>query len=174
MSTAVNQLHISFVPAQDRLLLRVATVKQQEVRLWMTRRFVKLLWPELRAALQTDPSVAGQTDPGVREEVLSFRHEQAVQDTKFTKTYQAAPETRPLTQVPLLLSGVRREAVDPEHTRLELITARGRSFQLTLDRKTIHSLCKLIADCATKAQWDLELPLAQSRDSGDPPRRTIN
>lgn len=103
-----------------------------------------------------------------------FQHEQAVQGTRFTKAYRAAPESRPLTQVPLLLSRVRRESMDAAHTRLELIIARRRSFQLTLDRKTIHSLCKLIADCAAKAEWGLDLPLAQSRKADDDPKRTIN
>lgn len=175
MSAAVNQLHVSFVPAHDRLLLRVATANRREIRLWMTRRFVRQLWPVLLEALNTDPAVAGHADPRARSEVLSFQHEQAVQSTRFSKgQYQPAPETRPLTETPLLLSRVKSETLDATHTRLELITARDRSFQLTLDRKTIHSLCKLIADCASSAEWDLDLPLARPASTGEAPRRTLN
>lgn len=173
MAATVNQLHISFVPAHDRLLLRVATANRREVRLWMTRRFVKVLWPVLMKALQTDPALAGHADPQARTEVLSFQHEQALQEAKFTTEYQTAPDTRPLTETPLLLNRASCEALDAAHTRLELVTAKERSFQLTLDRKTVHSLCKLIADCAANAEWDLDLPLARPTGSGDA-RRTIN
>lgn len=173
MTAPVNQLHLSFVAPQDRLLLRLATARS-EIRLWITRRFVKDLWPVLLDALQTDPALAGHTDPQARGEVLSFQHEQAIQDTEFTNGYRAPPETRPLTQQPLLLTRASQEPVDPEHTRLTLITARDRSFQLTLDRKTIHSLCKLITDCVEKAGWDLDLPVVPKTSPSDPARRTIN
>jgi hypothetical protein len=174
VNAPVNQLHISLVPAQDRLLLRVATANRRELRLWMTRRFVKVLWPMLLESLQADPAVAGQTDPYARKEVLSFQHHQAVQDTEFTAEYKAPPRTRPLTQTPLLLTRARCSAEGPDLTRVELITARDRSFQLTLDRTTIHSLCKLIADCAGKAKWDLDLSLAEPGDAPAHAERTIN
>lgn len=175
MSAAVSQLHVSFMPAHDRLLLRVATSGNQEVRLWLTRRFVKTLWPVLRDALQSDPAVAGHADQNTRNEVLSFQHQRAVQETEFTGgQYKAAPETRPLTRTPLLLTGAKCHALDADHARLALITARGRSFQLTLGRSTIHSLCKLIADCAGKADWQLELPLSQGATVSRQTDRTIN
>lgn len=174
MAAAVSQLHVSFMPAHDRLLLRVATSGNQEVRLWLTRRFVKVLWPVLRDALQSDPAVAGHADPSTRNEVLSFQHQRAVQETEFTAQYKAAPESKPLTQTPLLLTGARCHALDADHARLELITPRGRAFALTLSRNTIHSLCKLIADCAGKADWQLELPLSQGAAAPRQADRTIN
>lgn len=174
MTDPVNQLHISFVAAHDRLLLRVATATGRELRLWMTRRFVKVLWPVLIEALQTDPAVAGHANMQTRKEVLSFQHRRAVQDTEFTREYKAAPQTRPLTQTPMLLAGARCEVVDSKHTRLELTTARNKSFQLTLDRNTIHSLCKLIADYAGQAEWGLDLSLAEPAAPDAQPNRTIN
>jgi hypothetical protein len=174
MTAPINQLHISLIPAQDRLLLRVGTATERELRFWMTRRFVKALWPVLLEALQADPTVAGQADPRVRREVLSFQHQQAVQDTEFTKEYKASPQTRPLTQTPLLLTGARCEVVNATLIRLQLITARNKMFGLTLDRKTVHSICKLIADCAEKAGWGLDLPLAEPVGSGRKSARTIN
>jgi hypothetical protein len=174
VTAPVSQLHVALVPAHDRLLLRMATARQQEVRLWMTRRFVKVLWPVLWEALQTDPAVAGHADGNVRREMLSFQHQRAVQDTAFTREYKATAGTTPLTQTPLLLTRARCRIVDDKHVGLELITARNRSFQLTLDRKTIHSLCKLIVDCAAKAEWDLDLPMAQADAAVDRGSRTIN
>ena len=39
----LHQLKLDFNPEQDRLLLRVSTDNQLEVRLWLTRRALRLL-----------------------------------------------------------------------------------------------------------------------------------
>ena len=43
----LHQLKIDFNAEQDRLLMLVSTDDGAEVRMWLTRRFVKLLWPLL-------------------------------------------------------------------------------------------------------------------------------
>lgn len=43
----LHQLKLDFISEQDRLLLRVSTDNQLEVRLWLTRRALRLLWPLL-------------------------------------------------------------------------------------------------------------------------------
>ena len=43
----LHQLKLDFIPEQDRLLLRVSTDTRLEVRLWLTRRILRLLWPLL-------------------------------------------------------------------------------------------------------------------------------
>lgn len=46
-----NQLHqvnASYIPEQDRLLLKINTTGQTEFRFWITRRYLALLWQVLR------------------------------------------------------------------------------------------------------------------------------
>jgi len=43
----LHQLKVEYEPEQDRLLMLVATNEGMELRLTLTRRFVKLLWPLL-------------------------------------------------------------------------------------------------------------------------------
>ena len=43
----LHQLKADFDAEQDRMLMLIAASEQVEVRMWLTRRFVKLLWPLL-------------------------------------------------------------------------------------------------------------------------------
>ena len=44
MSDKLHQFQMAFVAEQDRMLLRISTRDKAELRLWMTRRVVRLLW----------------------------------------------------------------------------------------------------------------------------------
>ena len=58
----LHQLKVDYDAEQDRLLMQVATSEGVEVRLWLTRRFVKLLWP-LLVKLAEDASPRIRTTP---------------------------------------------------------------------------------------------------------------
>ena len=47
----IRQLQVACDHLQDRLLLRVATQADEEVRIWLTRRFLRDLWPHLAYTL---------------------------------------------------------------------------------------------------------------------------
>ncbi len=43
----IHQLQLAFDAAEDRLLFRLSTTAGEEFRVFLTRRFVKMLWPHL-------------------------------------------------------------------------------------------------------------------------------
>tara|TARA_Y100001960_G_scaffold316032_1_gene382398 strand:- start:381 stop:1079 length:699 start_codon:yes stop_codon:yes gene_type:complete len=47
MAAQLHQLTLTFDPIEDRILLRIGTAENTEYRLWLTRRFVKVLWKAL-------------------------------------------------------------------------------------------------------------------------------
>ena len=49
---------MEYVAEEDRLLLRVQTVDHNEFLVWLTRRYVKQLWPLLVKLLERDPDAA--------------------------------------------------------------------------------------------------------------------
>ena len=155
--------------------MRVSNADQTEVRLWLTRRFLKILWPVLLEVINTDPKVAAAPDLSSRDAVVSFRHEEALAQTQFTKEYQAPQQARrPLGDVPLLLVNARTESAG-EQILLVLTTARGREFKFTVGPRLAHSLCKLVNDCLSQADWDLELSIGGSVESQTPAaKRTLN
>jgi len=172
----LQQLHIAYVPAQDRLLMRVTTAQQAEIRMWLTRRFVRILWPVLMEIIKTDPKVAATTGADSREAVMSFQREEALSQTKFTKQYQPPQQPqRPAGDVPLLLVDVSSEKLNAQQSTLKLRTARGREMQLTVGPKLVHSLCKLITDSLQHTEWGLDIAAGDGAETARPaPGRTIN
>ena len=51
MSAPLHQLTLTFDPIEDRMLLRIGTAKNTEYHLWLTRRFIKVLWEALMKIL---------------------------------------------------------------------------------------------------------------------------
>ena len=56
----LHQLKLDFIPEHDRLLLRVSTDNQLEVRLWLTRRALRLMWPLLVQMVRAAPEIAAR------------------------------------------------------------------------------------------------------------------
>ena len=51
MSAPLHQLTLTFDPVEDRMLLRIGTAENTEYHLWLTRRFIKVLWEALMKTL---------------------------------------------------------------------------------------------------------------------------
>jgi hypothetical protein len=156
----LHQVQLRYQPLQDRALLRFNTRDRQEYRFWLTRRYVKVLWPVLVDMAEKDAVVESQSHAHARKTVLSFQHEQALAETDFDTTYQDAADTLPLGDEPLLLRrvSVRRDAAG---RRVLFLGGEGRhGIELSPDARLLHSLCRLLEDTTRKAGWDLELRLA--------------
>ena len=153
----LRQLQLHFDAVQDRTLMRVSTQDRQEYRFWLTRRFVRVLWPILGQLLRAEPVVQSQPREEARREVLSFQHEQAISETDFKTPYeQETPKTLPLGDAPLLLQRVQVKK-NPQGRPLLCLSGEGRGVDLVLNDRLLHSLCKLIAETSARAGWDLSL-----------------
>src|SRR6185436_210218 len=93
----LHQLKVDYDPEQDRLLMLVATSEGMELRLSLTRRFIKLLWPLLvKLAEEASPRIRSQANPEARKALLGLEHEHAVSKADFSKPYDAGTSERPL------------------------------------------------------------------------------
>jgi len=173
----LHQLKIDFVAEQDRLLMLIAASEKVEVRMWLTRRFVKLLWPLLvKLAEEASPRIRTQASPEVRKALLGIEHEQAVQRANFSKPYDDSTRATPLGADPLLLARIQT-GHDPEgHPVVAMHPAEGQGVTLTLDPVLLHSICRLLQAAVKKSDWDMELQLpgAAPEEAPERARRTIN
>ena len=72
----LHQLKVDYDAEQDRLLMMVATSEGVELRLALTRRFVKLLWPLMvKLAEEASPRIRTQANPEARKALLGLEHE---------------------------------------------------------------------------------------------------
>jgi hypothetical protein len=173
----LHQLKVDYDAEQDRLLMLVATSESVELRLALTRRFVKLLWPLLvKLAEEASPRIRTQASPEARKALLGLEHEYAVSKADFSKPYDAGESARPLGEAPLLLARIQTGHDRSGQPVVALHPAEGQGITLTFDSVLLHSLCRLLQAAVKKSDWDMELKLpgTEPQDAAERPARTLN
>ena len=173
----LHQLKIDYAPEQDRMLMLIAASEKVEVRMWLTRRFVKLLWPLLvKLAEEASPRIRTQPNPEARKALLGIEHEQAVSKANFSKPYDDSSRATPLGAEPLLLARIQTGHDPNGHPVVAMHPAEGQGVTLTLDPVLLHSVCRLLQAAVKKSDWDMELKLpgVEQKETPERARRTIN
>jgi len=170
----LSQINIQFKPADDRLLLLLKTNKLAEFRFWMTRRFVKSLWPALVNCLANNEAVAGQTQKQAKQTVLSFQHESAVAKSNFDANYESQVASTPLGTEPLLLTRANLKRNEHNQPVLGLYPESGQGIELAVDEPMLHSFCKLLSQTVAKASWDMSLGFGTTAAAVDSTPHTVN
>lgn len=179
MANAIRQLNMAYNPVEDRLLLKISSGRDEtltEYRIWLTRRFVHILWNALEKVLDKDPSLYERVSPDNINAVKEFQEQAAISRADFKTPYQAKTAATPLGPEPILVSRLQvRKASSGGHV-LSLQTAEGRSINLALQVQLIHSIRKLLADAVAKTGWNLSLGPSKSAEkaSGVVPPRGLN
>jgi len=165
----LHQLKIDYEAEQDRLLMLVSASDGVEVRLALTRRFVKL-------AEEASPRIRTQASPEARKALFGIEHEQAVARADFSRAYEAKPRATPLGEAPLLLARIQTGRNHEGQPVVALHPAEGSGVTLTFDSVLLHSVCKLLQAAVKKSDWDIELrlPDVEPRPAAERTPRTLN
>jgi len=173
----LHQIKIDYIAEQDRLMMQLATSDAVEVRMWLTRRFVKLLWPLLvKLAEEASPRIRTQASAEAKKALLGLEHEQAVARADFSKPYDASERAMPLGKDPLLLVRIQTGRNPSGQPVVAMHPVEGQGVTLTLDSVLLHSVCRLLQAAVKKSDWDMELKLPGTGQAEAPERapRTIN
>jgi len=154
----IRQLQIANDHLQDRLVLRVATQADEEYRVWLTRRFLRELWPHL-AALLGKVSTPAPTMAEV----------EVTEQPSFEQPFSDDNATYPLGSSPLLTSEIKFDSLSDGNFSLTFREGRERSFQLGLTPDLLQALCAMLRAGAEQAQWDLALDYAAPPEPGPAP-----
>lgn len=157
----IHQIYVVFVPEEDRLQLKINTQAQIEFRFWLTRRFIKRLWPGLRQAMETTAGLAvvDPTDPLARATALHFMHQKAVSQADFSKKFDHTPSETPLGPLPILVTRARIEPREQGGYMVAFHPQESYGIELAMAPDLLHSFCKLLSDAVSKADWDLPMSL---------------
>lgn len=159
MST-IHQMRVEFDPPEDRLLMSIIAKDGKEFRMWFTRRFIKLLWPNLVKLAESTPEAAAQQSDAARTSVVRFQHEKAVASGRFTSKYDSDKVTsQHFGEEPVLITqGSIRRIDNPKGSNQIAFAAKdGRPVTMALDDVLLHSMVRLLRNAAKKAGWDLDL-----------------
>lgn len=150
----VRQIQVANDSVQDRLILRIGTSNNEEIRVFFTRRFLRDIWPHM-AAMLTGHLAATNFVPS--EPTDESSDESPVEVTSFDLAFQDDNPTFPLGAKPLLATEAILEANGDGAASLTLREARERSFKLSLNAELLQALCAMLRAANEHAEWDLVL-----------------
>lgn len=159
MTSRLHQITMGFEPAEDRMLLRVSTTDKLEYQLYLTRRFVKVLWGALIKILERHPEIKADLMPEVKDAVLAMRHQEAVQGTDFSKSHVKTNRNLMSNTGPQLVTGAKVHSTKEGLTAIVFQTALGSDVNITLNEQLLHALCHMVISTAVKAEWSLNLSM---------------
>ena len=154
--SGINQIQMSFSPTEDRILLRMNTMDSTSFQFWLTRRYVKLLWPVLLKMLKKDEQITSQLSDQAKQEMLSFQHQEAAQNMDYSQEYQAEAQ-QPLGNEPILLGKIGANQREDGTQILSMHPENGQGIELALNQILLHSICKLLQDTVAKTDWNIDL-----------------
>ncbi len=154
-----TQLSVSYIPEEDRLLLRVGFAAE-EAQFWLTRRFVQLSWPVLTGAVRYGPPVAPQQvapvmAPAAREELHAFQREAALQQADFATRYDT--QRTPVWSGPVLATEFGLQNNAQGQPVMAIRNGAGVGIELVLDVGLHAGLVRLIEQAVAQSGWALEL-----------------
>ncbi|MBF0444162.1 MAG: hypothetical protein HQL68_01130 [Magnetococcales bacterium] len=173
MSTQqIHQLQASYSPGEDRILLRFNTTDGVEFQFWLTRLFIKKFWPNLVSTMevnvqqQTESSNA--PDSSLKDKVLGFMHQAAVENANFSTDYEPSKIPCPLGESPILVHRAGLHAKEVNSFTLSLHPEVGYGVELGVDQNLLHLLSKLIHDAVAQIDWGLviQIPGVEVGSSG--------
>jgi hypothetical protein len=153
MSPQLRQLNVTYLPEEDRLLLKVSTSDEQEYRAWCTRRFIRLLLERLEAQFETEVDEVQVVPEAARKEVAQLKHKGSVTERAFDKPYEAEPVSYPLGESGLLLTQLRCKKHESGRLVMMLSGSGGKGLTLNMDSKLQHHFYEIIARACQRAQW---------------------
>jgi len=162
MTAPLHQLTMTYTPEQDRVLLRIGTSENTEYQLWLTRRFVKVMWGALVQTVGMDPEIKKDLTPDVRDAVIAMDHQEQVQSSDFAQSHAEENVNLTSNTGPLLVVGGNVKPVNGNLTRINFKTSNGMGIEFGLNKQLLHALCHMMITSAQKAEWDLDLTI------GDP------
>jgi hypothetical protein len=156
MPGALHQLHTTYDPLQDRILLCASTSEGDEFRFWITRRYLGLLWQAIGRIADNFAAQKEPTDPAVRAALTELAQGKALQAADFKSRYEGGTQL-PLGEAPILLAKIEIQAASDGRQILRLLPDEGLGIDLGLDEALTHVLASLLRQAAAVGEWGLDL-----------------
>ena len=169
----IHQLSVNYIQEHDRILVRINTTANEELRLWFTRRLSLGLMPMLQkqvaewvAKQETMKSPltmsAATADAQTQAMLADFKREESLQKSDFQTPYKA-PNALPLGAEPLLVTEISVTPLPSGQLQMafneQLPLDNGqphpnpRGFRVALEQKLVHGFVHLLDKALDVSQW---------------------
>ncbi|MEO5377062.1 MAG: hypothetical protein H7832_04660 [Magnetococcus sp. DMHC-6] len=162
MKQQIHQLQLIYNPEEDRILFRVNTNNHTEFCFWLTRRFVRRLFPGLQGVLENSGEASIWQDPSIKKAVLNFEHEAALMQSDFNTPFQEENLERPMGKSPILITKAQLTPQGEHRHLLSLHPTSGVGIEMGMTSRMLHSFFDLLIKCIKQTDWDLKSELSPS------------
>ena len=174
----IHQVCVSYSQEHDRLLVRINTRSDEEVRLWFTRRLTLGLLPLLEKAStdqitrQASPlNPAAPLDEQRRRLLENFQQEAASYNGDYETPYREKLTALPLGPEPLLVTEVKLTPFaegELELNMLEKLAEKTRHLHVKLDAQMTRGLVSLMNQALNTSHWlETEIGVAVKINAGN-------
>jgi hypothetical protein len=154
----IRQIQVANNALEDRLHIRIATQNNEEIGVFITRRFLRELWPYLMTILLDRFSAAQTTMAGETSQAKGS-------SPSFDQAFNNENPLFPLGERPLLASEVNLEMSGSNTVKLTFREGLERNISLSLDSDLMHAFCSMLRSSSVQAGWDLRLDYVKERPS---------
>jgi hypothetical protein len=148
MTDQLHQINISYVPVEDRLMMRINTKQGIEYRLWLTRRFTGILTGLLTREIDKQGGIpvlasADQTRTLFRQGAM----EKPYEDDKVVDM--------PLGQAGILAYKINYKTNPDASLVLEILPEQGKGVNMNLNKSLLFMFYNLLTQACAQTDWRL-------------------
>ncbi len=153
----IQQLNISYIVEQDRLLLRIGLNDKSELVVWLSYRITRMIWQLINADAHMPSAYSIQADMPPGQAVQQFQQEvqssEALQKMDFQTPYTARDEV--MNNQPMLVTNVLLHSQNGKLQALELPCLEGINVRINLNQELILALCNMLQLSSKEAAWNI-------------------
>jgi hypothetical protein len=140
-------MNISYVPKEDRLLLKISSRTNDEYRLWLTRRYCGLL---IKLFNDEIDKYGGEPTVAASDEAKQLYHNGALE-----KAYEEEINNYPLGEDGVLAFRINKGENAQGNIVLELAPEDGQGISLNLNKTLIYMFNNILMQGVQQAGWNL-------------------
>ncbi|MDP2368831.1 hypothetical protein [Rhodoferax sp.] len=172
----IHQLQATYLVEHDRILVRLNTHAGEELRLWLTRRMVKNLFPHMLQAsteIAAPLALSASHDGSDRRALAEFKKQETLQKSDFNTPFSTQAAILPIGGDPLLATTVHVTPTGRGSLRVgfeEKVpgAAQSRGFEVTLGPDLLPGFMHLLELALKHADWGIALREVETVQEANP------
>ncbi len=158
----MKQVNISYAPIEDRLLLRINTTDEAELRLWITRSVAIKMMPDLEHTEKQlfVPAVQHIANPAVRGTVEQFYAEEARSKNDYQSQFAGKASSYPLGEQPILVSGLAI-TVNQNEAALSFTLVNNTVLTINFNAQILTGVNKLLRNVVDTTNWHITTEMSK-------------
>ncbi len=148
MPDQLHQINISYIPVEDRLMMRINTKQGVEYRIWLTRRFTGILTGLLTKEIDR---LGGIPALASTDQTRAMFKQGAME-----KPYEAEKVVElPLGQDGILAHKINYQSNADSSLALEILPPKGKGINPNLNKSLLFMFYNLLMQACNQSEWGL-------------------